>query len=378
MINNGIPADNIVVMMYDDVANNRSNPFPGQLFNHPDGENVYDASAIDYSGADVTPEKFLAVLKGDAKTAGGKVLSTDKNSKVFVNFADHGAPGFVCFPSANLYADDLQDTIDYMQANNLYDEMTIYIEACESGSMFPNLADDQKVLGVTASNASQSSWAAYCSPEDVVQGVEIGSCLGDLFSVNWMEDTEANNAKVETLATQFSTVQAETSLSPVMKFGDFSFMDEPVADFQGDYNGASNPKLNNLLQMTQKPVFKKAEKKAVQDSRDVKMHYLYRKLQRNGANEEDHQELIDELTHRMNEDALFEELFPHHEAENMVVEPVDFGCLRFLVDTHDEYCGRFSDYALKHVKHFVHACEVDAHTVNAVATQMASICQAIV
>jgi len=53
---------------------------------------------------------------------------------------------------------------------------------------------------VTASNATQSSYAAYCSPEDKVDGVSIGTCLGDEFSVNWMEDTESSNPFVETLA----------------------------------------------------------------------------------------------------------------------------------------------------------------------------------
>jgi legumain len=199
MIDDGIPAENIVTLMYDDVANSSQNPFPGQLFNHPDGDNVYDASIIDYRGKDVTPQNFLAALRGDAKTATGKVLNTGPDSKIFVFFADHGAPGFVCFPSENLYADDLQATIDEMQANSKYAEMTMYIEACESGSMFPNLQSNQGVYAVTASNAKESSWAAYCSPQDVVGGVEIGSCLGDLFSVNWMEDTEAHNPKRESL-----------------------------------------------------------------------------------------------------------------------------------------------------------------------------------
>jgi legumain len=56
------------------------------------------------------------------------------------------------------------------------------------------------VYAVTASNATQSSYAAYCSPEDKVDGVSIGTCLGDEFSVNWMEDTESSNPFVETLA----------------------------------------------------------------------------------------------------------------------------------------------------------------------------------
>ncbi len=87
-----------------------------------------------------------------------------------------------------------------MQAKGLYGEMVIYIEACESGSMFPKLRSDQNVYALTASNASLSSWATYCAPDDTVNGVEIGSCLGDEFSVNWMEDTEANNPYFETLA----------------------------------------------------------------------------------------------------------------------------------------------------------------------------------
>jgi len=89
----------------------------------------------------------------------------------------------------------------------MYDQLTFYIEACESGSMFPYLASNTDVYAVTASNATLSSWAAYCPPDDVVNGVEIGSCLGDLFSVNWMEDTESNNVCTETLDQQFTTVR---------------------------------------------------------------------------------------------------------------------------------------------------------------------------
>jgi legumain len=97
--------DNIITFMYDDIANNVSNPLPGQIFNHPDGPNVYEGIRIDYRGRDVTPEKFMAVMTGDAETAGGRVLTSDSTSRVFVNFSDHGAPGLIAFPSAYLYAD---------------------------------------------------------------------------------------------------------------------------------------------------------------------------------------------------------------------------------------------------------------------------------
>lgn len=93
-------------MAYDDIANNYWNPFPGQLFNGNEGIDVYKGCKIDYKGDDVTPENFLAVLKGDYTATGmKKVLGSDENSKVFVNFVDHGAPGLVGFPWDDLYAD---------------------------------------------------------------------------------------------------------------------------------------------------------------------------------------------------------------------------------------------------------------------------------
>ncbi|KAL1277368.1 hypothetical protein QQF64_024041 [Cirrhinus molitorella] len=62
---NGIPDDQIVVMMYDDIAYNKNNPYPGNIINKPNGPNVYPGVPKDYTGEDVTPENFLAALKGD-------------------------------------------------------------------------------------------------------------------------------------------------------------------------------------------------------------------------------------------------------------------------------------------------------------------------
>lgn len=46
-------------MAYDDVASSSQNPFKGQLFNKPTGNNpgvdVYAGCVIDYKGNDVTP-----------------------------------------------------------------------------------------------------------------------------------------------------------------------------------------------------------------------------------------------------------------------------------------------------------------------------------
>jgi glycosylphosphatidylinositol transamidase (GPIT) subunit GPI8 len=37
----GVKEENIVVFMYDDIANSEMNPRPGVIINHPQGPNVY-------------------------------------------------------------------------------------------------------------------------------------------------------------------------------------------------------------------------------------------------------------------------------------------------------------------------------------------------
>ena len=52
-----------------------------------------------------------------------------------------------------------------MSDNKMFKELTFYVEACESGSMFPNLTDKESIYAVTASNATQSSYATYCGSD---------------------------------------------------------------------------------------------------------------------------------------------------------------------------------------------------------------------
>jgi len=47
--NNGIPDEQIIVFMYDDIANNIKNPRKGELINHPQGQDVYKNVPKDYN-----------------------------------------------------------------------------------------------------------------------------------------------------------------------------------------------------------------------------------------------------------------------------------------------------------------------------------------
>lgn len=369
MKKNGIPESNIVTMLYDDVASDPENPFPGKLFNKPNGEDVYAGCNIDYKGNDVTPENFLNILQGQATKGGnGKVLKSTADSKVFIYFADHGAPGLIAFPNEYLYANDLNKALLTMHDKKMYSELVFYLEACESGSMFENiLKNDIGIYAITAANADESSWGTYCYPDDIVNGVHINSCLGDLFSVNWMEDTDAQNIHQESLATQFDKVQKLTAQSHVMKYGQQSFTNEPIGNFQGNFNDAaiSPKKAANFFervlktakkQLTDAPLVDTKKHISAVHSRDAKMHHLYSTLQTKPG----HKITIDlstELNARMRTDHTFEDLVDEDEIRNSSLLPRDFNCLKEAVNTYEKHCGKLSDYDLRYVRHLVYICE---------------------
>lgn len=92
--------------------------------------------------------------------------------------------------------------------------MVIYIEACESGSMFENiLATNLNIYATTASNSEESSYACYYDDQRMTY-------LGDVYSVMWMEDSEVEAMSKETLYDQFLIVRNETNTSHVMEYGD--------------------------------------------------------------------------------------------------------------------------------------------------------------
>uniref|UniRef100_A0ACB8G5P0 Uncharacterized protein n=1 Tax=Sphaerodactylus townsendi TaxID=933632 RepID=A0ACB8G5P0_9SAUR len=235
---NGIPDEQIVVMMYDDIANDSENPTPGIIINRPNGTDVYEGVLKDYTGKDVTPENFLAVLRGDAeavkKVGSGKVLKSGPKDHIFVFFTDHGAPGLLAFPSDDLHAKDLNKTIQYMYRHRKYQKMVFYIEACESGSMMVHLPDNIDVYATTAANAKESSYACYFDEKRQTY-------LGDWYSVNWMEDSDVEDLKRETLHKQFELVKKRTNTSHVMQYGNKTISHMKVVQFQGTAKAASVP-----------------------------------------------------------------------------------------------------------------------------------------
>jgi len=230
----GIPQENIVTMMADDIAFNKENPTPGKIINAVGGPNVYEGVIKDYTHLDVTPQNFLNILTGDAEEmqgiGSGKVIASEAGDYVFVNFADHGESGGIAFPNDDiLHASDLFRDLKNMYQQKKYSQMLLYIEACYAGSMFENiLPETMNITAHTAANAHESSYA--CTYSEIY-----GTYLGDCWSLNWMNDTDACvDLSKETVGEQYLAVKADTNTSHVSIYGDVSIIyNEPISTFMG-------------------------------------------------------------------------------------------------------------------------------------------------
>jgi legumain len=179
-----------------------------------------------------------------------------------------------------------------MYAKGMYAEMVFYLETCESGSMFEDLKTNTGIYALSASNPSESSWGSYCPPDDKVNGVSVGSCLGDLFSVNWMEDTETGDL-ARSLNTHFEVIRKKTNLSQVMQWGDLSFKDEPISHFLSGRESVTLSFLSKLKSQVSKAfefTTSDASTSTRWDSRDNKLLYLINKFT-NSQSQEDLNEL---------------------------------------------------------------------------------------
>ncbi|KAM1270532.1 hypothetical protein ACFX13_032425 [Malus domestica] len=84
--------------------------------------------------------------------------------------------------------------------------MVFYIEACEAGSMFEGLlSSNLNIYATTASNSEESSYGTYC-PGDPSVPDEFDTCLGDLYSISWMEACDISDLHKETLENQYERV----------------------------------------------------------------------------------------------------------------------------------------------------------------------------
>eukprot|EP00727_Mastigamoeba_balamuthi_P004582 m51a1_g14121 hypothetical protein (456) ;mRNA; r:182680-184520 len=229
----GVPDEHIIVFMYDDIANNSRNPLRGTMINEIGGPEVYHGVPRDYTGSAVTPQNFLAVLRGQQPTVGSrKTLNSTAADHVFVFFSDHGGSGVLCFPNADLEWTELQDALLAMHTNRLYGTLVLFIEACEAGSMFYRAHLPPSCYVVTASPVSSSSYADQYSEDYHAYLTDTWSYA----SMHYMDETHHNSHTLQNqFEGSFEFMQNGTgSYSEPCQYGNISVaVDHTIAGFFG-------------------------------------------------------------------------------------------------------------------------------------------------
>jgi len=209
------------------------------------------------------------------------------------------------------------------------------------------LASNINVYATTASNAHESSWATYCSPQDRVNGKAIGSCLGDLYSVKFLENLDAVNPYIETLLVQYGILVVQTTSSHVQRYGDISISNQVIGNFMADRNTKPGDH-----KTAEKPV----ENNVNVDSRYVKLHYLQNLHQLHGTRET-LSALLEEEMSIQTYDNVFSTLAQQFSLDvNAEVKNINFECLKQRVNFYEDVCGKFSDYGLKYVRTIQYTC----------------------
>ena len=239
LINRGFLKEHIILFAFDDIAYDKKNPFPGEVYNRPNGPNVYEGVIIDYRNNMVTPDNYLSVLKGDTKNGRlKKVLNSTKEDNIFLYFSDHGINGAMVFPDNKfLYADELQETFEFMQQKNMYKNIIFYMESCYSGSMFTDLNLDLNIYTLTAASPQEQSLATFCYPDDYVKGREMHTCLSNEFTMNWLDDIDEKFEfkkckEFYSSREQFRVLKNLTKNSHVQEYGNFEVGELPITLFQ--------------------------------------------------------------------------------------------------------------------------------------------------
>ncbi|KAK6911183.1 Peptidase C13, legumain, partial [Dillenia turbinata] len=383
----GLKDENIIVFMYDDIAFNEFNPRPGVIINKPHGPDVYDGVPKDYTGDAATVENLYAVISGNktaVKGGSGKVVDSGPDDYIFIYYTDHGGPGVLELIDEEIYAKDFVTVLEEKHKAGTYKSMVVvYIEACEGGSIFEGLLPNNiNIYATTATNSTEPSWAYYCSDDNFPFSKEYDVCLGDLYSIAWLEDSDTHNLRNETLGKQYDVVKRRTLKSPVMQYGELELSKEVLYTYIG--TNPENDKYMDAIESMVQPM-----SQARINQRDADLYYFWQKFQkapeRSPKKLEAQRQLLNELAHRKHVDQSIENiatrLFGTKDGEVVMNgvrargQPIvdDWDCLKTFVKTYKEHCGPLKAYGLKYTRAMANMCNAGI-TVDQIALASAMAC----
>lgn len=220
---------------------------------------------------------------------------------------------------------------------------------------------------------------------------EYSTCLGDLYSVSWMEDSDSNDMTSETLKKQYQQVRLRTSQnytysqgSHVERFGELELSEETAAQFLGELNTGIGPQ-PSLLSTASKawtrleavpqreadlmPLIVKAEQLAGTSVGDLAAQQLEAEKARRQALDQSVLHAVRAVVAQESAGASTGLLSGALGAEYLINKPVpapggsqalvaDWDCLRGMVAAWGNACGPLDQYGMRHTRAFANLCNL--------------------
>lgn len=171
--------DDIILIMRDDIANHPKNPYKGVIRVSEDGENLYKDVVIDYRADTLDVKDIEDILTGNKTERLSTVLESTETDNVLLYWTGHGTnKSFSWLETGQKFTDvQMRETVWKMYENMMYQSMLIFAEPCYSGSVLKAIEEIPLVLGFSAADDNESSFADNYSNE-------LGVWMCDRFTFN--------------------------------------------------------------------------------------------------------------------------------------------------------------------------------------------------
>ncbi|KNE62032.1 hypothetical protein AMAG_07290 [Allomyces macrogynus ATCC 38327] len=184
----GIPDDQILLLLADDMACNPRNNRPASVINNADDKlDLYgDTVEVDYRGYEVTVENFMRLLtdRMPEHTPRSKRLLTDEKSRILVFMTGHGGDEFLKFQDKEeLGAQDLADAFAQMWEKRRYKEVLFMVDTCQANTLYSRISAPN-VVAVGSSAKDESSYSHHMD-------MDLGVSVIDRFTYANLEALES-------------------------------------------------------------------------------------------------------------------------------------------------------------------------------------------
>jgi len=173
----GVPDDHIILLVFDDIPQDRLNKKPGEVYHTPGEEEVRKQANPDYIGESLNKQMLIDILSGTGIENDEPILRSNENSTVLIYLSSHGAPGgnlVLGDGDEQISAKEISTVLGNMAKNKRFGRMLVILESCFSGV----LASNVKTPGVLVLAASAEDETSKSTTYDS----ELSAWLSDEFT----------------------------------------------------------------------------------------------------------------------------------------------------------------------------------------------------